>query len=202
MSFARKSPGAVATYDPVARRQSRAWGLLAYLVVLVAVATVVIVAARYQPLSAANLASGSVTQSGPNMLEVQYRSGGTLAIGFLLVNDGPFPAQIQRIQMTGPNELLIPVRLETASKKDAGSLVEGDPSLSKFLPFRLTGGDRRWIVLRTRFGNCARFATGSFETYTRMQVTYSMVGFTKHAWVDLPKDIRVDSPPDSACPTR
>jgi hypothetical protein len=57
-------------------------------------------------------------------------------------------------------------------------------------------------VLRTRFGNCARFAAGSFETYTRMQVTYSMVGFTKHAWVDLPKDIRVDSPPDSACPTR
>jgi hypothetical protein len=97
---------------------------------------------------------------------------------------------------------MIPVRLETASKRDAGSLAEGDPSLSKFLPFRLTGGDRRWIVIRTRFGNCGRFAAGSFETYTRLQVTYSMLGFTKHAWVELPKDIRVDAPPDSACPTR
>jgi hypothetical protein len=29
-----------------------------------------------------------------------------------------------------------------------------------------------------------------------------MLGFTKHAWVELPKDIRVDSPADSACPTR
>jgi hypothetical protein len=201
MSFARKTPGTLA-YEPVARWQSRAWGLLAYLVVLSVVGAIVVFAARYQPMSAANLASGSVTQSGPNLLEVQYRSGGTFAVGFLLVNDGPFPAEIQRIQLTGPNELLIPVRLETASKKDAGSLAEGDPSLSKFLPFRLAGDDRRWIVIRTRFGNCGRFAAGSFTTYTRLQVTYGMLGFTKHAWVELPKDIRVDSPPDSACPTR
>jgi hypothetical protein len=29
-----------------------------------------------------------------------------------------------------------------------------------------------------------------------------VLAFTKHVWVPLPKDVRVDSPPDTACPTR
>jgi hypothetical protein len=57
-------------------------------------------------------------------------------------------------------------------------------------------------VVRTRFGNCGRFAAGALETYTRFKVTYSVLGLTKHAWVPLPKDIGVDSPPDFACPSR
>ncbi|HEX9123215.1 MAG TPA: hypothetical protein VF984_07635 [Actinomycetota bacterium] len=202
MSVVRKSPRAVTSYDPVVRWKARAWGLVAYLAVLAAVATIVLFAVRYQPLSAANLASGPVTQSGGNMVRVGYANGGTFAFGFLVVNDGPLPVKIQRIQVTGQSELLVPVRLETAAKRYAGSLGEGDPSLDEFLPFTLAGGDRRWIVVRTRFGNCGRFAAGAFETYTRFQVTYSVLGFTKHAWVPLPKDIRVDSPPDWACPAR
>ena len=96
----------------------------------------------------------------------------------------------------------IPVRVETAANRYAGSLVEGDPVLEKFLPFTLAGGDRRWVVVRTRFGNCDRFAAGASETYTRFQVTYSVFGLTKQAWVQLPKDIGVDSPRDSGCPAR
>jgi hypothetical protein len=118
------------------------------------------------------------------------------------VNDGPLPVKIQRIQLTGQSHLLIPVRLETAAKRYAGSLGEGDASLERFLPFTLAGDDRRWIVVRTRFGNCGRFAAGAFETYTQFRVTYSVLGLTKHAWVPLPKDIRVDSPPDFACLAR
>ena len=57
-------------------------------------------------------------------------------------------------------------------------------------------------MVRTRFGNCGRFAAGASQTYTRFKVTYSVLGFTKHAWVPLPKDIGVDSPPDFACPSR
>ncbi|HEX6329728.1 MAG TPA: hypothetical protein VF129_00355, partial [Actinomycetota bacterium] len=182
----------------------RAWGLVAYLAVLSAIAGIVLFAVRYEPLSAAERfsASGPVTEDGPNMVRVGYVNEGTFSLGFLLVNDGPFPVNIQRIQMTGRNALMVPVGLETAANRYAGSLSEGDPSLDKFLPFTLAGSERRWIVVRTRFGNCGRFAAGSFETYTQFQVTYKVLGFTKHAWVPLPKVIRVDSPPDSACPTR
>jgi hypothetical protein len=189
-------------YDPAERWTARAWALLAYLVVLAAVAGIVLFALRYQPLSAANFASGPVTSSGANVVRVGYADGGTFSFGFLVVNDGPLPVKIQRIQVTGQDELLVTVGLETAAKRDAGSLVQGDPSLDKFLPFTLAGSDRRWIVVRTRFGNCGRFAAGALETYTRFKVTYSVLGLTKHAWVPLPKDIGVDSPPDYACPSR
>ena len=202
MGVVRKSPGAVMAYDPAVRWRARAWGLVAYLMVLAVVAAIVLFAVRYQPLSAANLASGPVTSSRPNMVRVGYVNGGTFSFGFLVVNDGSLPVKIQRIQITGQSELLVTVRLETAAKRYAGSLGDGDPSLDRFLPFTLAGGDRRWIVVRTRFGNCDRFAAGAFETYTRFNVTYSVLGFTKHAWVPLPKDIGVDSPPDFACPTR
>lgn len=202
MGVVRKSPGAVMAYDPAVRWQARAWALVAYLAVLAVVAAIVLLGLRYQPLSAANFASGSVAQSDAKMVRVGYENGGTFSFGFLVVNDGPLPVKIQRIQIAGQSELLITVRLETAAKRYAGSLGEGDPSLDRFLPFTLAGGDRRWIVVRTRFGNCDRFAAGALETYTRFKVTYSLLGLTKQAWVPLPKDIGVDSPPDYACPTR
>lgn len=202
MGVGRKSSGAVMAYDPVVRWKARAWALVAYLAVLAAVSGIVLFAVRYQPLSAANFASGPVTSSGPNMVRVGYANGETFSFGFLIVNDGQLPVEVQGIQITGQNQLLVPVRLETAAKRYAGSVSEFDPSLEKFLPFTLAGDDRRWIVVRTRFGNCGRFAAGTSETYTRFKVTYTVLGFTKHAWVPLPKDIAVDSPPDFACPTR
>jgi len=202
MGVVRKSPGAVMAYDPVVRWKARAWALVAYLAVLAAVSAIVLFALRYQPLSAANFASGPVTSSGANVVRVGYANGGTFSFGFLVVNDGPLPVKIQGIHVTGQSDLLVTVRLETAAKRDAGSLSEFDPSLEKFLPFTLAGGDRRWIVVRTRFGNCADFEAGDLDTYTHFNVTYSVLGFTKHALVPLPKDIGVDSPPDFACPTR
>ena len=180
----------------------RAWAVFTYLAVVAAVAGIVLFAVRYQPLSAANFASGPVTSSGPNMVRLGYANGGTFSFGFLIVNDGQLPVKVQGIQITGQNQLLVPVRLETAAKRYAGSLSESDPSLEKFLPFTLAGDDRRWIVVRSHFGNCGRFAAGTSETYTRFKVTYTVLGLTKHAWVPLPKDIGVDSPPDFACPTR
>jgi hypothetical protein len=200
MSVARKSRDVVA-YDPVVRPAARAWALITYLAVFAIVAGVVVFALRYQPLSAANLASDAASQSGPTLV-ARYQEGATFSLGFLLVNDGPLPLKIQAIRMTGPNELLTPVKIETAPARYAGRLGETDPSLGRFLPFTLAGGDRRWIVVRTVFGNCRGFAFGAFETYTRFQVTYSTLGLTKHVWVALPKDVRVDSPPDSACPAR
>jgi hypothetical protein len=202
MGVGRKSSGTVLAYDTAERWTARAWALLAYLVVLAAVAGIVLFALRYQPLSAANFASGSVAQSDSKMVRVGYENGGTFSFGFLVVNDGPLPVKVQSIQITGQSELLVTVGLETAPKRDAGSLAQGDPSLDKFLPFTLAGSDRRWIVVRTRFGNCGRFAAGALETYTRFKVTYSVLGLTKHAWVPLPKDIGVDSPPDFACSSR
>ena len=202
MSVVRKSPSAVTAFDPVARWTARAWALVAYLVVLATVAAIVLFALRYQPLSAANLASESVASYGSNTVRVGYEDGETFSFGFLLVNDGQLPVKIQSIQVAGQRQLLVPVGLETAAKRYAGSLGEGDPSLEKFLPFTLTGADRRWIVVRTRFANCDRFAAGASETYTRFQVTYSVLGLTKHAWVRLPRGIRVDSPPNADCPTR
>jgi len=202
MSVVRKSPKAVTAFDPVARWTARAWALVAYLAVLAAVAAIVLFAVRYQPLSATNFASGPVAQSAPTMVRLEYANGAAFSFGFLIVNDGQLPVSIQRIQMTGQSHLLIPVRVETAAQRYAGGLSEVDPSLDKFHPFTLAGGDRRWIVVRTRFGNCDRFAAGASETYTRFQVTYRVLGFTKHAWVELPKDIGVGSPPDLACPAR
>lgn len=201
MSVARKSPGIAAAYDPVVRPTARVWALVTYLVVFAVVAGVVLFAVRYQPLSAANLASDGASQSGPTLM-VRYAEGATFSVGFLLVNDGPLPLEIRAIQLTGRNELLTPVRLETAPGRYAGRLGATDPSLEKFRRFTLAGGDRRWIVVRTAFGNCDRFAAGAFETFTRFQVTYGALGLTKHVWVPLPKDVRVDSPPDVACPAR
>ena len=66
MGVGRKSSGTVMAYDPAERWTARAWALLAYLVVLAAVAGIVLFALRYQPLSAANFASGSVTSSDSN----------------------------------------------------------------------------------------------------------------------------------------
>ena len=202
MSVVRKSPSAVTAFDPVARWTARAWALVAYLAVMATVAAIVLFAVRYQPLSAANFASGPVPSSGTNTVRVGYEDGGTFSFGFLIVNEGQLPVRVQRIQMAGQNQLLVPVRLETAAKRYAGSLGQGDPSLERFLPFTLAGADRRWIVVRTRLGNCDRFAAGASQTYTRFQVTYSVLGLTKHAWVRLPKDIGVNSPPDFACPAR
>ena len=202
MSVVRKSRGAVMAYDPTERWQARAWALIAYLAVLAGVAAIVLFALRYQPVSAANFASEPGAQSDPRMVRLEYTNGGTFSFGFLVVNDGSLPVKIQRIHITGRNGLLVPVRLETAGKRYAGSVGEGDAALERFLPFTLAGGDRRWVVVRTRFGNCGRFAAGAVETYTQFQVTYSVLGLTKRAWVQLPKDIRVDSPPDYACPTR
>ena len=161
MGVGRKSPGAVMAYDPAVRWRARAWALVAYLAVLAAVAGIVLFALRYQPLSAANFASESVAQSDSKMVRVGYENGGTFSFGFLVVNDGPLPVKIQAIQVTGQSELLVTVGLQTAANRYAGSLGQGDPSLDKFLPFTLTGGDRRWIVVRTRFGNCGRFAAGA-----------------------------------------
>ena len=87
MGVGRKSPGAVMVYDPVVRWKARAWALLAYLAVLAAVAAIVLFAVRYQPISAANFASGPVTSSGPNMVRVGYANGGTFSFGFLVVNE-------------------------------------------------------------------------------------------------------------------
>jgi hypothetical protein len=189
-------------YDPAVRWSARAWAAVAYLAVLAVVGGIVVFAVRYQPLTAANFASGPVTSSGANVVRVGYASGGTFTFGFLVVNEGPLPVKIQGIRVTGRNDLLVTAGLEMAGKRYAGSLAQGDPSLDKFLPFTLAGGDRRWIAVRTRFGNCDRFAAGASQTYTRFNVTYSVLGFTKHAWVPLPQGIGVDSPPDSACPTR
>jgi hypothetical protein len=202
MGVVRKSSGTVMAYDPAVRWSARAWALFAYLAVLALVAGIVVFAVRYQPLTAANFASGPVTSSGANVVRVGYADGGTFSFGFLLVNDGPLPVKIQSIRVTGQNDLLVTVGLETAAKRYAGSLAQGDPSLDKFLPFTLAGDDRRWIAVRTHFGNCGRFAAGVSQTYTRFNVTYSVLGFTKQAWVSFPKDIGVDSPPDYACPTR
>jgi hypothetical protein len=201
MSLTRKSPGVAAAYDPVARPTARAWALLTYLAVFAVVAGMVLVAVRYQPLSAANLASDGGSGSGRTLV-VPYQQGAPFSVGFLLVNDGPLPIKIEAIRLSGRNELLTPVKIETAPGRYAGRLGATDPSLEKFGVFTLDGGDRRWIVVRTSFGNCDRFAAGAFETFTRFQVTYSVLAFTKHVWVPLPKDVRVDSPPDTTCPTR
>jgi hypothetical protein len=55
----------------------------------------VLFAVRYQPLSAANFASGPVTSSGPNIVRVGYANGGTFSFGFLIVNEGQLPVRIQ-----------------------------------------------------------------------------------------------------------
>ena len=79
MGVGRKSPGAVMAYDPVARWSARAWALVAYLAVLSVVAGIVVFAVRYQPLTAANFASGPVTSSGANVVRVGYANGGTFS---------------------------------------------------------------------------------------------------------------------------
>jgi hypothetical protein len=201
MSVTRKSPRVAAAYDPIARPTARLWALVTYLAVFAVVAGVVVFAVRYQPLSAGNLASDRASESGP-MLVVRYQEGTTFSVGFLLVNDGPLPLEVRAIQLSGRNELMTPVKVETAPGRYAGRLGATDPSLEKFRAFTLGGGDRRWIVVRTAFGNCDDFAYGAFEIFTRFQVTYTALGLTKHVWVPLPKGVRVDSPPDVACPAR
>ena len=198
----KRSRTLAAWSDPVPRTlTSRAVGLLIYAAVLGAVAAVVAFAVQYNPLSTRNFAaSGDVTDAGHNVVRVRYSDGDTFSFGFLLANNGPVPLTVQKIQLTGGQELLVPVKVLVAPKRAAGNI--DDPSLKSVLRFSFEPGGQRWVVVRTRFANCGRFRVGTFETYTQFQVTYKALGFTKHAWVKLPKQIRVDSPPDSACPSR
>jgi hypothetical protein len=184
----RKRPGTLTAWsDPVPRTlSSRA---------------VVAFAVQYNPLSARNFAaSNAAADAGHNLVRVSYSGGNTFSFGFLLANNGPVPLTVQKIQLTGDQELLVPVKVQIASRRAAGNI--DDPSLKTFLRFSFEPGGQRWVVVRTRFANCGRFRVGTFETYTQLQVTYTVLGFTKHAWVKLPKQIRVDSPPDWACPAR
>jgi len=183
------------------RWSERLLGLVVYLLVLAVLAALVVFAVRYQPLTIGNFASSEPVRTG-NMIHPVYTNGSTFSFGFMLINDGPVPLNLQRIQFTGNEELLAPVRVETSEKRGAGSIAVGDPSLEKFLPFSLDGGGRRWIVIRTQFSNCDRYPAGTFTTFWRLKVTYRVLAFTKSAWIELPRDIRVDSPPDFACPSR
>ena len=70
MGVVRKSHGTVMAYDPGSRWAARAWALVAYLAVLAVVAGIVVFAVRFQPLTAANFASGPVTSSGANVVRV------------------------------------------------------------------------------------------------------------------------------------
>ena len=203
MGFVRKRPPTTAPYDPALRMQARLWGLFFYLIVIAFLGAVVFFVVRYQPLSTGNFtSSGPVTADGANGIRVAYTGGGTFSFGFLLINDGPVPLTIDKVQFTGPNELLVPLKVEMAAKRDAGAIGVGAPGLERFMQFSLGAGDRSWIVVRTEFEICARFAQGTFETYTQFLVTFKVGPFTKHAWVPLPRNIRVDSPPDWACSAR
>ena len=180
----------------------RLLGLVVYLIILAILATMVVFAVRYQPLTIGNFVSSEPVGAGSNMISPVYTEGGTFSFGFMLINDGPVPVTVERIQFTGNDELLAPIRIEMANRRDAGAIAPGDPSLQKFLRFSLDGGGRQWIVVRTSFANCDRYPARTFTTFWRLKVTYRMVAYTKSAWIELPKDIRVDSPPDYACPSR
>jgi hypothetical protein len=199
----RKRRGTWTAWSEPVRRTlfSRAIGLLIYAAVLGAIAAVVAYAVQYNPFSTHNFAAATAaTDAGHNLVQVSYSDGDTFSFGFLLANNGPVPLTIQKIQLTGARELLVPVNTQVAPKRAAGHM--DDPSLRTFLQFSFEPGGQRWVVVRTRFANCERFHVGAFETYTQFQVTYKEFGFTRHAWVKLPKSIRVDSPPDEACPAR
>ena len=180
----------------------RLLGLVVYLIILAILATMVVFAVRYQPLTIGNFVSSEPVGTESNMISPAYVEGGTFSFGFMLINDGPVPVTVERIQFTGNDELLAPLRMETANRRDAGALASGDPALQKFLGFSLDGGGRQWIVVRTSFANCDRYPASTFTTFWRLKVTYRMLAYTKSAWIELPKDIRVDSPPDYACPSR
>jgi hypothetical protein len=199
----RKRSGTFTAWSEPVRRSlfSRAVGLLIYAAVLGAVAAVVAFAVQYNPFSTRNFAAATAaTDAGNNLVRVSYSGGDTFSFGFLLANNGPVPLTVQKIQLTGARELLVPVNTQVAPKRAAGHI--DDPSLRTFLQFSFEPGGQRWVVVRTRFANCERLHAGAFETYTQFQVTYKVLGFTRHAWVKLPKLIRVDSPPDEACPGR
>ena len=203
MGFVRKRPSTTPAYNPAVRMQARLWGLFFYLIVLAFLGAVVVFVVRYQPLSTGNFtSSGPVTADGANGIRVAYAGGGTFSFGFLLINDGPVPMTIDKVQFTGPNELLIPLKVEMAEKRDAGAIGVGATGLERFIQFSLGAGDREWIVVRTEFSNCVRFPAGTFETYTQFLVTFKVGPFTKHAWIPLPRNIRVESPSDALCPTR
>ena len=164
MGVVRKSSGTVMAYDPAARWSARAWALVAYLAVLAVVAGIVVFAVRYQPLTAANFASGPVTSSGANVVRVGYANGGTFSFGFLVVNDGPLPVKIQRIQVTGQNELLVTVGLETAAKRYAGQPRPGR-SLPRQVPSFHVG--RRAIAGGSWFGRASGTAVASRQAPPR-----------------------------------
>ena len=177
-------------YDPAQRWTARLRALLAYLVVLAAVAGIVLFALRYQPLPLRTSPPESVAQSDSKMVRVGYENGGTFSFGFLVVNDGPLPVKVQSIQITGQSELLVTVGLETAPKRDAGSLAQGDPSPRQVPSFHL-GRERSPVdrgsdalrELRSLRGRRPR-------DVQRFKVTYSVLGLTKHAWVPLPQGHR------------
>ncbi len=73
------------------------------------------------------------------MVRVGYENGGTFSFGFLVVNDGPLPVKVQGMQVTGQSDLLVTAGLETAAKRYAGGLAQGDPPSTSSFPSRWPG---------------------------------------------------------------
>ncbi|MBI3648276.1 MAG: hypothetical protein HY240_05970 [Actinobacteria bacterium] len=170
---------------------------------LVLVAAAIAAVVRYQPLGTANFGSCAPFSPGANAVRPVYREGKSCAIGLSLANEGRIPVRVIGIGTPFPQGGLLTLTDVQLARPPDGRVyttAAGDPSLQPFAAFSLGHGDKRWVVLRSRFGNCDRYAVGTSATWVAVEVTYEVLGVTKHQWVRLPMRVDVASPAN--CPGR
>ena len=187
------------------RSKVRRWVLVAVLLaIVVVVASGIAALARYQPLSASNWAGCGPGKVGPYVERPTYREGGICVVGFSLFNDGVLPVRVIGIEELGGEYGLLTLDYVRMARPGAGGqTAPGSPVLEPLAPFSLGHGGSRWIALTGRFGNCARWAPTSSQLWLDAEVTYEVLGFTKHQAVLLPMSIEVKRPatcPESASP--
>ena len=182
------------------RSKVRRWVLVAVLLaIVVVVASGIAALARYQPLSASGWAGCGPGKSGPHVMKPTYREGGICVVGFSLFNDGVLPVRVIGVEAPGgERDLLILDYVRMSRPGAGGQMAPGDPSLEPLGPFSLGHGGSRWIVLTSRFGNCADWDPGVSQKWLSVVVTYEVLGFTKHQWVKLPMSVEVAAPASCA----
>jgi hypothetical protein len=160
---------------------------------------------RYNPLSSDTLAPLSAQQSGfsgsnGRLLDLRYGEGQTTGYLFDLRNSGRFGVRINAVTTNGPGALLQTIGISMSKELDSCCSARPE-NLEDFHPFTLGAGHSIGIVVRGRFANCDRFVAGSSQTFDLPTIAYKIVGITKHQKIG-PWQVRVTSPPDSACPSR
>jgi len=121
---------------------------------------------------------------------------------FTLMNRGPWGVTITEIVPGNPHSFELLLITGARLGKEPEQTIAQPGSSEAFHAFGLGPGHERRIFVQARFANCDKNGLHGSFTVRSVAIRYRILGISKTTWVQLGEPLRVDSPPDSACPER